>query len=726
MLISFNWLKEFLTELNLTPKETADTLTMAGLEIESLEQCQFSEEEQNNGKDPDYILDVNITPNRADCLSTLGIARELSAILKIPLKIPHIMPVEENFVSSATIEIENPELCHRYTAKIIKNVKIAQSPKWIKDRLEKCAIRSITNVVDITNYALLELGQPLHAFDLNTLCDRKTDSNKTIRIASAKTPVDIITLDNVKRTVPPHTLLIWDCRRPIAIAGIMGGLTSQVTDETKDILLESAWFEPTSIRKTSKLLNLKSDSSFRFERGIDILNVPTALERAACLIKELCGGSVSNTIDVYPIKYKPKTVKLNTKRASNTIGINITNTLAKDILIALNFKIEDSASKTENTAADAAAAAADKTENSDCCLTAQPPSYRYDIEQEADLYEEIARIHGYDKIPTTAPVVTMTHHSDTSELSAIRQIKNYMRQAGLSEAINFSFMSSKSLETLNINDKDDRTRLLKIKNPLAEHQSHMRTMLLPSVLDNLVYNINRSINNVSLYEISNVFFNNPGSLPKENLNLCAVLYQDDDRKTLWKEPASMFYMIKGLIEGMFANLGITNYETAPSSERFLSLTQSADIILLPQRTKIGCLGALAADVIRKLDIKSAKTIAAAEICLDKNILTKNTELVKYQAIPKYPSIVRDIAILVEQEFPSKTLADLIESYPNSFIESIEIFDSFIGKNLPANKKSLAFRITYRAPHRTLTEKDIAVRHQDLITYVTNKTGGSLR
>ena len=410
MRVPFDWLKEFV-DITKSPEEVADILTMAGLEVEAVEKL-----------DGDFVFEVNVTPNRPDCLSIIGIAREIATAMNLPLKHPKHDIKEEASDDGFKIEILDADLCHRYAGRVIKGVKIAQSPDWLKNRITKCGIRTINNVVDITNYVLMESGHPLHAFDLNTL------KGKSIKVALAEEDCNIVTLDGIERKLPPDALLIWDAKNPVAIAGVMGGAETEVSDFTHDVFLESAYFEPTSVRRTSRALGLKSESSYRFERGADIEALSNALDRATSLIRQVAGGMVYKKVDVYPKRFVPVTVDVRYDRVNKVLGTDISDKEMVDINKRLGIAVDLHKDY----------------------FTVKPPAFRTDLKTEADVIEEIARVYGYQKIRTTIPKAVISGgNPDRKQTYAIR-IKDIVRKAGFNEAINYSFMAETDLDIFDI------------------------------------------------------------------------------------------------------------------------------------------------------------------------------------------------------------------------------------------------------------------------------------
>ncbi len=683
MKVSLDWLKDFV-EVTAAPLEVADRLTMAGLEIEGIE---------NIGDD--FVFEVNVTPNRPDCLSILGVAREVAAAFELPLRIP-AAAVGETAPSDFRVEILDPDLCNRYTGRLITGVTICDSPDWIKDRLEKCGIRSLNNnVVDITNYVLLEFGHPLHAFDADRLHDR------TIRVAKAGKAGTITTLDAVERKLPDEALLIWDAKAPVAVAGIMGGEHTGVASGTKNIFLESAWFEPTSIRRTSKALGLKSESSYRFERGTDIEFLVNALNRAALLIKETGGGSIHGIVDAYPVRYQPPVIEVRYDRVNSLLGTSI----HKDAMLGLLAGIEM------------------KTEDRGDSFVLSPPAYRRDVKEYIDVVEEVARLFGYSNIPVRVPKTALSDGSVNRSEIAVGAVRESMRKAGFTEVVNYSFMNPSDLDTLAIPADDRRRKHLAVKNPLRQEDSLMRTMLGSSLLNNFVYNLSRGIREIRFFEVARVFIDEGGRLPAEEMRLGGLFFRENVPQ-LWKDDAPAFFIAKGALQSLFDEMKIRGVSYTPSGEVFLHRGKSADIIVNGRRS--GFIGEISPAVVERLDLKVGKPeIILFELDLDA-LLAVAPEKLSYSPIPKYPAIERDVAVVLDDSITSAALMDYIREYRSEFIESSELFDHYKGKNIPSGRKSLAFRIVYRRGDRTLTDAEVESIHQGLVQHILLKTGGEIR
>ncbi len=681
MLLPLEWLEEFI-KTDMDKDRISEILTMAGLEVEG--------EELSGG---DVVLEVNITPNRPDCLSVFGVARELRAATGKSIKTPEIN-LSDEFTPEFNVRIDSP-LCKRYAGRIIKGVKIGPSPEWLKKRLELSGIRSINNVVDVTNYVLLELGHPLHAFDLDTL------KGGMIRVDTPEEPLTFETLDGVKRIIPDDGLLIWDAERPIALAGIMGGLDTEVTDNTVNVFLESAYFEPSSIRKTSRRLGLSTESSYRFERGTDIEGLIKALDRAAYLIKELAGGTVSERIDVYPEKQKPLTIKLRYNAVSRLLGAEISRNDIDRLLEGLDFK---------------------RIKQDGEASVYEVPSFRVDISNETDLIEEVARHYGYSRIPSRVPRVEINPVIDKKK-RALKTVKETFLLSGFNEAINYSFMNTKYLEILKIPENDQRRNSVKLLNPLRKEDEDLRTFLIPSLVGNLINNLNQNIRDIKLFEVSKVFIKTSDKLPEEPLHLAAIyLYYPGQR--LWDQKEEPFFILKGLIQKTLKRLNIEGADYRKSTEPFLHPNRSADIWFNDRKT--GYIGVLSSDVKRALDIEEVREpVGICEIDLG-FLLGLYNEVHTFSPIPAFPFAQRDISLLLKKELSAKDVLDIIASVENELIEDYWIFDHYEGKNIPEGMRALGISIRYRAKDRTLTDEEVEASHRKVVEYLIEKTGGRLR
>ncbi len=685
MRVSLDWIKEFVG-VTASAEDVAHRLTMAGLEIEGMESVG-----------DDVVMEVNVTPNRPDCLNVYGIAREVAALYGLPLKAPEAKMPENQQPSDVQVLIDSPELCPRYTGRSIRGVTIRESPDWMKQRLHKSGIRSINNIVDITNYVLLELGHPLHAFDTARL------SGSRIRVAQAGSELTMTTLDGIERKIPGETLLIWDAASPVAVAGIMGGEGSSVTETTKDVFLESAYFAPESIRKSSKLLGLRSESSYRFERGTDRVFLETALNRAAALVAELAGGRICSIEDNYPVAYSPVKITVSYRRLNALIGIAVSKEEVRALLEAIGIQTEDRGEE----------------------FIVRPPSFRGDIRVPVDVIEEVVRCYGYDHVPARPPRAILSDGLLNENERSINQIRESIRRSGFNEVVNFSFMSRDDLDILSIesHEHEQRRRHVTLKNPLRQDECLMRTTLMPALVRNLAYNLSRGIRDVRLFEVSRVFIDAGAQLPAEGLRLAGLFFQDL-LPSLWKDSVPAFYGVKGILEALFEELRLRDCVFVPSKEVFLHAGKSADIYIKDQ--KLGYIGEMAPQIMERLALKIQKPqVVVFEIDLE-HMLPLLERKISYHPIPRYPSIDRDVALVMDDQMTAGDILALFRAYQSEIVEQVQLFDQYKGKNLPQDKKSLGIRITYRGKDRTLDDAEVEPVHAALIDIVAQKTGAKQR
>lgn len=684
MKVSLEWLKDF-ADVAASPEEVSDQLTMAGLEVEGMERV-----------DGDTVFEVNVTPNRPDCLSILGIAREVAAAFDIPLKLPSHELKGDFPPSDMKVEIADPDLCHRYAGRMITGVTVGDSPDWLRNRLERCGVRSLNNnVVDITNYVLLEFGHPLHAFDASVL------SGSVIRVAKAGCGRSMITLDGIERELPEDGLLIWDGRRPVAIAGIMGGEESSVHLDTRDIFLESAYFLPTSVRRASKTLGLRTESSYRFERGTDIEFLVYALDRAAMLMREAGGGTIHAMVDAYPVKHTPSLVAVRYERMSGLIGAEIPREAMRGLLWRIGIKTEDRGDH----------------------FVAYPPAFRRDITDPIDVVEEIARRYGFGNIPVSLPKTELSDGRLDERERNIQGIRESLLKSGFSEVINYSFMNPADLDLLQLHDDDPRRRTIRVRNPLRQEDGLMRTTLIPALVRNFSHNHARGIQGIRLFELARVFLDQGEQLPDEELRVGGIFFSGSV-PGLWREETTPFFSVKGALQALFEEFRITGCSFVPSEEPFLHQGKSADIVAASQ--VIGFLGELDPHVADRLDLKVQKPeIVIFELDVEMLFALIPRRIV-YSPIPRYPSVERDIAVVVRDDMPSEVVLRSLKSLRSEFIERIELFDHFKGKNLPPDRKSLGVRIVYRSRTRTLTDGEVEEFHGELVKVLLERTGGELR
>lgn len=642
----------------------------------------------------DVIFELEITPNRPDCLSYIGIAREIAAYYGRKIKCPEFESkkiIESINTGHIDVRIEDKERCKRFSGKVIKNIKVEESPEWLKNRLISMGLKPINNVVDATNYILFECNQPLHAYDLTKINDRK------IIVRKALNGEKIVTLDGVERELNKGELIIADAEKPLGIAGIMGGESSKVTEETTEIFLECAYFTPENIRKTSKELGLSSDSSYRFERGLDIENTAEVLERAADLISQLTGGEVlEGCIDKYIEKYEKIEIPLNIEKLRKFMGKNIEIDVVGKILTNLGINI--------------------KTLNS-TTIIATPPSYRGDLTRTADLYEEIIRMYGFDNIENKMPEENIRPGVKDSMTVVVDEAKEILAKLGLQEVINYSFISKDAIKILGITEPT-----LEITNPISDDMAVMRPTLIYSLLSNVRDNLNRNQNDLRFFEVSRVFTPKEDGLANETLR-ASIALAGKTFKTLWdpKPEAMDFYTLKGFVEKFLEYMGVTRYQLDRSEDNNFHPGRSADIRI--GKVKIGTFGEIHPELAENMDIKRERAYVA-ELDLT-TLLNYRAKKVKYERIVKYPEVTRDLAVVLDRDvLVGKMLEDIKKS--SNLIESVAIFDVYQGEKIEADKKSVAISIVLRKKDGTLEESDINITVDKILKLIAKNYNGEIR
>ncbi len=651
----------------------------------------------------DVMYEIGLTPNRADCLSVVGVAREVSAMAGSLLQLPDPAIAESETLSTdkTSVVIEDADLCPRYAARLIEGVKIGPSPEWLVQRLEAVGMRSINNVVDITNFVMMELGQPLHAFDFSRLREQR------IVVRRAGEGDQFTTLDGQVRTLVESDLVICDGVGPVALAGVMGGENSEVSQETTDILLESAYFNPTTIRRTSKRLGLHTESSHRFERGADVDMVPLALDRASALIAELATGSVARErVDVYPEELTCRVVTISSSRTSQVLGLDVSADEIQVKLSAIGLQC--------NLSGDSDGDA----------LHVEIPNFRPDLEREIDLVEEVARLIGYDQIPVTMPVSSMTCQQLPGHLSLERRIRDFMAQTGYAEIINYSFFNADCLDKLRFSKDDPRRGNVLILNPLNEEQGSMRTTLVPSLLETASRNLAYRCEDLALFELRPVFQLVDGAeLPCESLRLSALLCGRREPQG-WAQPddESDFFDMKGAVEQLLASLRISDVSwQGDHNEPFYHPGKSC--ALYQGSRLLGTLGELHPEVSHNFDLGQSSILCDLDV---EALIELSGGTVKFQPLSRFPDVQRDSAFLVDDDISAQQVFAVLGKVKLKDLESIELFDVYCGEGVPAGKKSLAVRACYRALDRTLTDELIQKMHGKLIKAMERELSAELR
>ena len=615
----------------------------------------------------DTVFEYEITSNRVDCYSVIGIAREAAATFNKEFKPPVVKETgnDENVNDIVTVEVKDTDLCRRYTARVVKNVKIAPSPQWMQRRLANAGIRPINNIVDITNYVMEEYGQPMHAYDLSTL------SGSKIIVERAKDGETYTTLDGQERKLDKDILLIKDAEKPVGIAGIMGGENSMITDDVKDVMFEAACFDGTNIRLSSKRLGLRTDASGKFEKGLDPNNAIDAINRACQLMEELgVGEVVGGVVDVYDKKNEPVRVKFEPEKINALLGTNFSN----EEMIGYLEKIE-------------LAYDADTNE-----IVA--PTFRQDIHVMADLAEEVARFYGYDKIPTTMPSSSSTTGKLTYEMRIDNVAKSVAEFCGFSQSMTYSFESPKVFDKLLIPADSKMRDAITISNPLGEDYSIMRTIPLNGMLVSLSTNYNRRNKDVRLYELGNIYIPKAlplTELPDERMQLTLGMYGEGD-----------FFTMKGVIEEFFEKAGMKELVTyEKSTYSFLHPGRQADIIYAGR--KVGYIGELHPAVGDNYNIKDRVYVAVIDMPQIYDLTSFDR---KYKGIAKYPAVTRDISMVVPKEVLAGQIEEVIRKNAEELLEECTLFDIYEGAQIGAGFKSMAYSVAFRAPDRTLAEDEV--------------------
>ena len=647
----------------------------------------------------DWILEVNITPNRADCLCVIGLAREISALSGNPLR----FPAESSFAGQAkaagltSVVIERPDLCPRYVAQLILGVEIRPSPFRIRRRLEALGVRAINNIVDATNYVMLEMGQPLHAFDFELLEERR------IVVRTAAAGDSFTTLDGVARKLPAETLMICDGKKPVALAGIMGGLNSEVEPRTKNILLESAYFDPMGIRRTSKKMGLSTEASTRFERGIDPNGALRAANRAAALMVETGGGGATReAVDVYPRKIEPGKISLRPSRVNQILGTSISQDEIFASLKSLALAVE--------------------VQGGSCQVT--PPTFRVDLQREIDLVEEVARVHGFHRIPVTLPEGRVSAAGKTRIQQAIPRAKEVLTAGGFWEVITYSFISSEMLRKLGLRDGDRRLQALQIHNPLSEEQGVMRPTLLPGLLQTVGLNANRQNLDLKFFELGRVFYPREGrELPDEIEFLSALLCGRREEESWAQAKAEVdFFDLKGAVETLLGRLGVEGFQfLLEEKEPFLH--PGAGCRIEAAGEILGWMGEIHPEVREAYELKQKVFVFELNFAA---VSGRMREQRTFKPLPRFPAVHRDLALIVDETVSAEELLGLIREANHGLITDVKIFDLYRGNPIPSGKKSLAFRLKYQQEGRTLTDAEVNELHQRISQLLAEKHGAVLR
>ncbi len=648
------------------------------------------------------VLEIGVTPNRGDALSLLGVARDVAALTGRPLTLPPDQPPEtgEPIDTQAAVEIKAPEACGRYAARLVRSVTIGPSPLWMCDRLMACDLRPINNVVDITNYILMELGQPLHAFDFNRLAGGR------IVVRHATPGEKFTTLDGTERQLSDQALLICDSQKPVALAGVMGGLNSEIADDTTEVLIESAFFDPLSIRRTSKRLGLSTESSYRFERTIDQDGCARAAHRAARLMAELAGGQVApGVIDVHPRPFKPANITCSTRRISRYLGLELDRDQTMEPLVRLGLTVSPG--------------------QDDDSFTVRPPAFRPDLERPVDISEEVARIYGFDHIPVRSPVAELAAPPRAADQRLRGRVRDLMAAQGFDEAINYSFAHPADVDHLRLAPDDPLRRVVSLLNPLSVEQSVLRTSLLPGLLAAVRRNLGHRVPDVALFEVGRVFWSRPDEqLPREPMRMGAVTAGLAQPASWWagEQPVSLAHA-RGAAEFLLEGLGLDSLQFAAPQDTPPYFQAGACLAVESSGRALGRLGEVHPRVRAAYDVD--RPVFYLEMDLDAVGQLSGRPPV-FKPLPRFPGITLDMAMAVDQAVPAgQVIAAAWDDAPDT-LRDVSLFDVYQGKPLAKDQKSLGLRFTYRDDQRTLTEQEVLPDFEARVATLLKRFGGQRR
>jgi phenylalanyl-tRNA synthetase beta chain len=649
----------------------------------------------------DHVMEIGLTPNRSDCLSILGIAREIAAIQKTTLKYPEFLMKDESddIFHMTSVTIKAPEHCPRYSARLVENISVGPSPFWMQDRLLSVGLRPINAIVDITNFVMMETGQPLHAFDFDRLAQNR------IVVRTAKDKEVFTTLDGKRRELNSDTLMICDGEKPVAIGGVMGGENSEIQKDTTRVLIESACFDPVSIRKTSKYLGLSTDASHRFERSVDPDGTVKALNRAAFLMSDISGGHiVPGLIDEHPVQSGTKSIELNVVHANRILGLSLKASHMQTLLESVGFLVQS----------------ADTHQ-----LVVTPPSFRVDVSRPQDLMEEIARIYGYDKIPTTFPLIPAQRRIPSVQWDFRGQIKDLMRSLGFNEVINYSFMDEKACDLLGLDAHDKRRKVLPILNPLNEDMAVMRTCLISGLLKAMHLNLSKQMKTLKFFEVGNTFISQgQDCLPVENEYLTALWTGSrNDHSLHIKDIECDFYDIKGAAEALLRSLEIQEVIFTKMPKRFCHYIKAGHAArILSEGKEIGLLGEVHPNVISAFDLKQKAFIFELDLSIMSSLTLKTKQ---FEPLPRFPAIYRDVTIIIDKHIESGEVVEMVRNVNDTLIESVVLYDLYEGEPIPKGHKSITLRIIYRSAEKTLEDSDVTPVTEQIAKELLSKLNASL-
>jgi len=676
MIISLQWLKDYVT-IGIPAEKLAHRLTMAGMEVEKIDQVEG-----------DTVFELEITPNRPDCLNMLGLAREVSAVLNRELKRPKLKKVHFP-PQKCPIEILDRDGCARYIGTVIRDVEVKPSPEWMQKRLLAVGLRPINNIVDITNFCLLETGQPLHAFDIDTL------EGGRIVVRRARKGETIVMIDGEKRELDSSMLVIADAKRPVAVAGVMGGQDTEVTAKTKNIILESAYFDPIMIRRTARVLGVSTDSSYRFERGVDIHSVETGALRALNLILKFAKGKVSARTDLFLSRRKttPKKITISKDQIDQLLGADLTVTRCKTILKKLGFSVTVVQKKN---------------------LQVTPPTFRNDVKQPVDLIEEVARVLGFDNLPMSLPKIAAVNVAPDEKLKFKNGLRDSLVAQGLSETVNYTLIGQAALDRCGMSD----LKSVAVKNPLTQDQALTRPAMLPSMMSAARNNFNRGQRNLKLFEMGKTYF---ADGEKDIIAILLTGRQADS----WRSEAAAalnYYDLKGVVERLLDDAGAGPLAAVQGEQKFFEPGVSA--VLKQGNKTIGEMGQISDEVCAQWDIKHAK-VFYAQVQVDK-VFDQGQTFRPFKALCDFPSVVRDISLAVPEATHFSAIKEKAVALGGSILTSVELLELYTGDKIPDGQRGLVVSLVYQSSQRTLTEEEVNAVHSRICDEIVKDLGATIR
>lgn len=669
MKVLLSWLREYV-DVPHSVEDLEDRLPMLGLGIEGIERVG-----------DDTVLDLEIAANRGDLMSVLGVARELAASTRATVRAPapRVTEADEPTSERTRVEVQNPVLCPRFTVRMIIDARVKPSPLWLVRRLEACGVRAINNIVDVTNYVMLEMGQPMHAFDYDLLRGGR------LVVRPARPGETLTTLDGVKRTLDPQTLVVADAERAAGVAGIIGGGNTEISERTTGVLLEAASWDPAMIRRTSRRLGVRTESSARFERGIDAAGILAVQDRAITLMQELAGGRILHgVIDAYPRPLESRTVDLRWASVRRLLGIEVPEDEGIAILRSLGFSVERHSG----------------------VLHVRVPSYRRDVEREEDLVEEVARHYGYDHIPALMPVEATAQGSVAPSLRVDDLVRTTLVRAGLVEALTLSLTNPATLDALHLPSDHPWREMPPLRNPMVEDHTHLRTTLLPGLLNAARANTSRGVADIRLFELGRTFHGEGGAVT-ERRRLTIVMTGTTQEGT-WNLAAGAvtigFYHLKGVIETLLRELHVDGGTYSTGRTPWLRPGRTAHLSI--DGRVIGTLGQVHPDVAARHDLPADVYLAD----LDAEALLARTQLQpRFAPVPRFPAVRRDVALVLPHDVPSAQVVAVIREAGGELLEEITLFDVYEGAPVPAGHRSLAYALTFRSAERTLAADEVEAR-----------------